>query len=475
MDWQYTRSRAETSIPTDVTFRFIDNYDDQGGYIGSTISGDNNRAIYSYTDMDDRLNSYGGNVSLPIMYKGMDIELRAGFDTYDRARYYTTSSFQVSNLGSTPLSVNDGTADPLTNSAFLTDDVIQNSSVTLLFNEPEIPDADDYIAAQKVEAGYGSFDVFLDNNWRLSGGVRYESFSQSSIGTSSLIFTPEDLNLIFSEERIEEGSVSQDDFFPSLALTFLSDTNYQVRASYGETIVRPDLREVVPVTYFDPLTDVRTFGRVGLLSSPIKNFDLRYEYYGENGDNFSVAAFYKDIESPIETVLRIGDEDYSATFINGETAEVYGVEAEWLHDLGYLADGFFTSGNLTLSDSEAVIDPALAGNLTNPTKRMTGHSEYVVNLQLSYDSANGEHSASLVYNVFGERILAAGLGGRQDAFEQPFHSLDVVYKYYPDFNSTISFKIKNLLDESQEVTQSDVAVRETEEGLALSVSYQYEF
>ncbi|MFC3094370.1 TonB-dependent receptor [Alteromonas sediminis] len=475
VDWQYTRSKAKTDIPTDATFRFIDSYDQQGNYIGSSVSGDNNRAIYSYTNMDDRLNSYGGNMSFPFMLKGMDIELKAGFDVYDRARYYTTSSFQVSNLGSTPINANDGSSDPLLNNTFLTDDLILNSNLTLLFNEPEIPDADDYTAAQKVEAGYGAFDVFLNNNWRLSGGLRWEQFSQVSIGTSSLIFTPEDLNLIYSEQRIEEGSVQEDDLFPSLALTFLSDDNYQVRASYGETIVRPDLREVVPVTYFDPLTDVRTFGRVGLLSSPIKNYDLRYEYYGANGDNYSIAAFYKDIDAPIETVLRIGDEDYSATFINGETAEVYGVEVEWLHDLTYLAQGFFTSGNITLSDSEAVIDPALAGNLTNPTKRMTGHSQYVVNLQLSYDSSNGEHSASLVYNVFGERILAAGLGGREDAFEQPFHSLDVVYKYYPDFNSTVSFKVQNLLDESQEVTQSDIAVRDREEGMSFSVSYQYEF
>jgi outer membrane receptor protein involved in Fe transport len=93
-----------------------------------------------------------------------------------------------------------------------------------------------------------------------------------------------------------------------------------------------------------------------------------------NGDNYSVAAFYKDITTPIETVLRIGDEDYSATFVNGESAKVYGVEMEWLHDLSYVASGFFTSGNVTLSKSEAVIDKALAGNLTSPTKPMTGHS-----------------------------------------------------------------------------------------------------
>jgi hypothetical protein len=154
---------------------------------------------------------------------------------------------------------------------------------------------------------------------------------------------------------------------------------------------------------------------------------------------------------------------------------LYGIETEWLYGLNWLADGFFTSGNLTLSDSEVTIDAADAGNLTNTVKRMNGHSKYVVNLQLNYDSNNGEHSGSLVYNVFGERILASGIGGRGDAYEQPFHSLDAIYTWYPDFNTKVKFKVKNLLGENQEVLQSGVAVRTREIGTTFGVSYSYEF
>ena len=94
---------------------------------------------------------------------------------------------------------------------------------------------------------------------------------------------------------------------------------------------------------------------------------------------------------------------------------------------------------------------------------------------MNYDSANGEHSTSLVYNVFGERILAAGVGGRDDAYEQPFHSLDLVYNYYPNFNSKIGLKVKNLLGEDQEVNQSGILVRSKEVGTVVSLSYSYEF
>ena len=48
---------------------------------------------------------------------------------------------------------------------------------------------------------------------------------------------------------------------------------------------------------------------------------------------------------------------------------------------------------MTLSDSEISIDPNLSTVLTNLKRRMTGHSEWVINATLGYDSNNGMHSA----------------------------------------------------------------------------------
>ncbi|NOU50222.1 TonB-dependent receptor [Pseudoalteromonas sp. JBTF-M23] len=473
-DWQYTESKAETRIPTNIDYKFIDTFTN-GVYNTSIVTGDDNRATYSFTDMVDNVKSYGGNMTLPLSFDGVEVTLKAGYDFLDRARVYNTSSFAINNDTGIPIPINSEANNVLGLSTYLTDTFVNDNDFFLSFNEPTAPSADDYTAAQKIDAGYFEFDVFFNNAWRVSGGLRYEDFKQVTIGTSSLIFDKITQGIYYSEERIKEGTVNQDDVFSSLALTYLAQDNYQVRFSYGETTVRPDLRELVSVAYYDPLTDIKTFGTPGLKSSDLKNYDARFEYYMDNGDNFSVGAFYKDITNPIETVLRVGDEDYSASFVNGIDGEVYGVEAEWLHDLSYAMSGVFTSGNITLSDSEVSIDPAFAGNLTNPTKRMTGHSKYVVNLQMGFDSADGQHSGSLVYNVFGERILASGIGGRQDAFEQPFHSLDLVYTWYPDFNSKVKFKVKNLLNEDQEVTQSDLIVRQKEVGTTVSVNYSYEF
>ncbi|MFD2168058.1 TonB-dependent receptor plug domain-containing protein [Thalassotalea euphylliae] len=472
-DWQYTESEATTEIPTEVEYVFRDSYDrNTGNYLSSGITGDQNRATYSFVDMEEQVKSYSGNLTLPIYAGDFEMEYKVGYDFTDKARQYVTSSFKVNNNSGAGVTVGD---DILELPAYLSDSFISDNSMGITFNEPSIPDADDYIAGQKIDAGYGAFDIIYQGTWRFSGGIRYEKFRQVSLRSSSLVFGKDDIERLYNEETILEGTINDDDFYPALSMTYIGGEDYQVRFGYGETVVRPDLREVIPVAYYDPLTDIRTTGRVGLQSSDLKNFDLRYESYSANGDNWSVALFYKDIDSPIENILRIGDEDYSLSFINGEEGEVYGIETEWLHDLSYLADGFFTSGNITLSDSEVSIDPSLAGNLTNPTKRLTGHSEYVVNLQLNYDSADGNHSGSLVYNVFGERIIASGVADRDDAFEQPFHSLDLVYTYYPSFSSKLKFKVQNMLAEDQEVLQSDVVVRSKEIGTTFSLSYTYDF
>ena len=98
-----------------------------------------------------------------------------------------------------------------------------------------------------------------------------------------------------------------------------------------------------------------------------------------------------------------------------------------------------------------------------------------MNLQLGFDSDNGERSASLVYNVFGDRILIPGIDGFDDNFEQPFHSLDMVYKFYPDFNTTWTFKVGNILGEEKELEFEDTLLRRESKGTSVSLSFKYDF
>jgi outer membrane receptor protein involved in Fe transport len=246
----------------------------------------------------------------------------------------------------------------------------------------------------------------------------------------------------------------------------------------GTGIVRPDLREIADVVYLDPELDVRVQGNPGLRSSPIDNFEVRSEFYYSSADNFTVALFFKDIQAPIEQVRLAGsDDDFVLGFANGESGEIYGLEVEGLKTLPH---GLFLAGNMTLSDSEITLDPALSTDLTNQVRRLTGHSEWVFNATLGYDSGNGKHSAYLNFNAFGERIYFAGTGLNDDAYEKPFNSLGVVYKYYPRDRVQLEFKLDNILDERREFEQINSSgqvarILRQQVGANMSVSGRWSF
>ncbi|MFA0812030.1 hypothetical protein [Microbulbifer epialgicus] len=64
-----------------------------------------------------------------------------------------------------------------------------------------------------------------------------------------------------------------------------------------------------------------------------------------------------------------------------------------------------------------------------------------MNMLLGFDSPDGDHTATLGYNVFGERLYVAGRNLDPDAYEQPFHLLDLTYSWCPTEEVTIKAKM----------------------------------
>jgi outer membrane receptor protein involved in Fe transport len=99
---------------------------------------------------------------------------------------------------------------------------------------------DAYTASQDLDAWY--FGSELAYEWiKLSGGVRFEQSQQDVITFD-----------IFDAERNPVISdLDTDDAFLSLNSTFIFG-DHQVRLNYGETINRPDFKELSPSLYKDP-------------------------------------------------------------------------------------------------------------------------------------------------------------------------------------------------------------------------------
>lgn len=483
-DWKYSLGRSNRDAPGNVRTRFILEDLNEDGIFDreneSSLSNAPTAARYSFQTLHDRVENYGYNFNLPVYEGKWEMEFKAGADFITKSRTAENRRFDISTRAFADSSILDGYVF----SEILSDAVLDSASFT---SQPIIRDTtiagDDYVAGQKIDAYYFEADLFYDNKWRISGGVRYEDFRQAVVP-----FDPRtnQIDIVDGDDR-GQLAFTEDDFYPAIALTYFMEQDMQLRASYSQTVVRPDLREVSSATYLDPLTDNPIAGTPGVRTTSVKNYDLRWEWYREAGNNLSVGLFYKDMTDPIESVQSPAQDGPPLIRIaNAETGELFGVEIEFLQDLEVIGDGIwdnlFLSGNVTLSDSEIVLDPVaieeqteVSAAITNTKRRLTGHSEYVVNMQLGYDSDNGEHSASLVYNVFGDRIIIPGIDFFDDNFEQPFHSLDMVYKYYPDFNTTITLKVQNMLDESKELEFEGVTFQSETKGIGFSLSYKYDF
>lgn len=479
VNWYYSDSAVETNIPGMSTVKGTNRINPETGEVISTqLLSTSAVANFAFLNLQDDVESYGVDVDIPLFFDNTEVTLSGGYSYNDKTREYYGYTANIDAIGVLS-SVLSGTPGQVLTDAALTD---LNNPFELTMGGGL--GTESYIAAQMTDAAYGMVDVTWDETWRLTAGARYESFRQAVLPLNLLDYSGEYLGSLIDQLGSENQrfAIEDDGWYPSVALTYMNNgfmgtQDFQIRASFAQTVVRPDLREVSEVVYIDPELAIQVEGNPLLKTSELDHFDLRGEWVYDNGDNFTLSLFYKDVADPIEQSRKPGsDENIMLTFYNGEEGEIYGVEFEGLKNLGA---GFFVSGNLTLSDSE-IVSPDNEG-YTSLKRRMNGQSEYVLNTQLGYDSDNGMHSASLVYNVFGDRVYyAARSNGHDDAFEQPFHSLDIVYSFFPADAITAKLKVGNILDEKRTFEQTNsrgnnVTILEQEVGTTFSVNLRYSF
>jgi outer membrane receptor protein involved in Fe transport len=429
--------------------------------------------------LEDQVESYGWDLTKPMSTNNFDIDLSFGQDNSRKARQYLQTQFGFGTNAAEAVPILAGTPGQVLTSANL-----RNPAYGFSLNIGGIG-TESYLAAQTLDGTYFKVDAMFRDRWRIAGGLRWEQFRQVSLPIDQLEFDAGVGQSQVPPDQLTTISFLEDELYPSISATYESNDfwaeTFQLRFGISETVARPDLREVSASTYIDPLTEARIQGAPGLRTAAITNFDIRAEWLFQSGANFIASIFYKDIENPIETVQGAGtDDNVTLTFVNTESAELYGLEFEWLRDLAFLGDRwgrwiepFFVSGNLTLSDSTLTVGD-IGLNLTNTERPMAQHSEYAANVQIGFDSFNAKHSWSVVYNTFGERLFFAGRGGALDAYEEPFDSLDFIYSFYPTDRLSLKFRFQNLLASEVEITQGDITVIEQNVGTTAKIDLKWD-
>jgi outer membrane receptor protein involved in Fe transport len=472
--WFYSDSEAETDIPNEVNVSRAGPADPTTGVIlEPAVRAVSEAADYRFTELDDEVLDHGWAVTLPMYFDNAFLELSGGYRHTRQARTYEQTQLTIGLFG---------VGDPALLRSPL-GDVFSDAAITDPANDFELQRSgannESYIAATMTDAWFGSLDWTLWDTWRIAAGARWEEYRQVALDFNPFAYDVGQPIVSTDPEVLRRAVFSKDDVYPAASVTWISDflaETFQLRLGYSETVTRPDLREITSASYVDPLTNDLVFGNPGVVPAELTNYDLRAEWFFRNGDNFTVSLFYKDIDNPIEFFESpASDTNIAREIINAESAEIYGVELEGLKELGFIhewLEPFYVQANLTFQDSELVAGPG-ASAPTNPKREMTNAAPFIANVQLGYDSMNGRHSATLVYNVFDERLYVAGRLGAPDGFEQPFHSLDATYSWYPTGGLKVKAKIQNLLNESVEIAREGVTTFEHDVGrtFALSLSW----
>jgi len=475
LEWYYSDAEVNTDVPSEINVAGLnETVPGTGEVLSSTVQPGASMGNYRFTELEDEVLSQGWELSLPVFVGPFDIELAGGWDYVRKTRVYEQLDFQLGSTDSRVTAVTDQELGELFGDAN-----IDNPDYGFGLNVSPAT-ARSYLAAVTNEAVFLKSDITWQDTWRLIVGGRYEEYIQAALPWQPLNYTSSQISM--DPDDLARAVFTDDQVYPALSLVYMGQDfwaeTFQLRFNYSETVVRPDLREVSDASYRDPITDFLVFGNPDVVPSDLKNYDLRAEWFFDNGDSFTATLFYKDIANPIEYFETAGGENLlTSQIVNAESGEITGLELEWLKELSFLGDAFvpfFVSGNVTYMDHELVAG-SNADAPTNAKRGLSGASDYVANIQLGFDSDDGKHAATLVYNVFGERLYTAGRLGDPDTEEMPFHSLDMTYSYYLSDNFTIKAKLKNLLNESVVLEQGGIEIYEEEKGMAVSLAVQWQY
>lgn len=382
--------------------------------------------------------------------------IRLGSSLRDKSRDFYSANFYY-NIKK----IHPEITDIYNTDDYLNEENLMNGNISI--NKNSQP-RNKYFAEADIIAAFIDFEYYPIKNLLIAGGVRYEHSSQSvRYWTDSAM-----------EKMVK---LNANDFFPALNLKYIINKNQNLRLSVSRTITRPSFLEMAPFEYQESYGGITSRGYADIQNGYNTNIDLRYELFN-NGDMFSIGAYYKYLEDPIEKIL-----EYSGSLIqsfrNVEKGTAAGVEMEvrkqLTKDLKVDFNASYIYTHISLPSNSTYTDHSRA---------LQGASPFLLNLDINYApkfSTNKEGSFSLVYNVQGPRIRSVGIGGVNNVMEETFHSLDFICSYSLSSKMKLKFQLKNLMDQKQKFSQKVAETRKKEiveyykNGISFGVGFSMDF
>jgi len=493
--WRYVDGESQRDAPDTRGYTYADNRDGRQEIVtpNRQAAGDLRDVFQApdrlYSKQDDGIEDVGFDLEVPFFVGDMDLTIRAGAAAYERSRdveertfrFDLTSRaregvalqtpgqlFDIANWRSGALDVRDFSSGAA------------NASGIFPFAASE----------ERVDAYYAAFDIQATPRLRVQAGVRQEDTELEADAWGGDI-DPGTENLV----RQRYG-----DTLPAASVTFELIADMQLRLAYSETVNRPSLLEITGSTIRNPDDGNLYRGNVFLEQAELENYDLRWEWYFGDADDMSLGLFYKEFANPVE-VGKVQAQGDIFTWFNAEEARLRGVEyelrkrlrfGEWF-GLGDDWNDFALGFNVSRIDSEVTLlgagetaddVPLTGGRKLSPLfaneRELTGQSDWLGNLVLSYENDYLGIKGSLAYNYTGERIVLVGERNAPNIVEEERGRIDLTFKYsfqrfFGDTELELALKAENILDEKVKWTQGGLPYEEYKRGVGWSLGLTCRF
>lgn len=420
-----------------------------------------------FSNLNDYIYTAGGDVAKSFKWMGYNQTLKGGYMFQVRDRLFDARPFSVYLPKSDASNESLKQLDPA--AIFSPENFDANNDYAFHFNQLSNKKFR-YMANNILNAGYVQLDNQFTDMIRLVWGVRAEHFDQ----------------LVGSQYKSDDRFFHKDqlDILPGANLTIKVNDKKNIRLSGSQTVIRPELRELVEYEYYDFDLNASVKGLPTLKRTKVTNADLRYELYPRAGEMFTVGAFYKHFEHPIEAIFNQASGGASSyNYQNAPQANAYGVEVEGRKKLDFTnaLKNFTLFGNLSYINNHVTFQNK---ELDRP---MQGQSPYIINVGMQYDLQDKGINTTLLFNQIGRRIVYVGGSDAPAIWERPRPLLDFqVAKKVLDNRAEVKLNVSDILnrnnylyydvDENEEFKRGkDAIFIKRKQGTTFGLSFTYHF
>ncbi len=220
----------------------------------------------------------------------------------------------------------------------------------LLSNNREAED-DNYELTERITAGYAMLRLNVGTKFTVIPGFRIEQSDNDYTASISTVSGRYGVNGFFFDTTTFQKYT---EFLPHLHMKFQPLDWFDIRASYSNTLARPDYRFVTPRAEINNTNTNISAGNPNLRHARATNYDLFFSAYKGGLGLLTFGLFYKEIDDifyPRE--LQLADPDIAAangwpnnsgyqlsSFTNADQTTVKGFEIDLQTSLGFLPTPF---------------------------------------------------------------------------------------------------------------------------------------